>query len=65
VAVLVRDVLGCGLGAVTTTSGSLVSGDAVCCAAAGWEQRVNKADVRAVEARKLALRPGADLEEYM
>src|SRR5262249_3072498 len=55
--VLVRGgVLGRGCGAVTLTSGSLVSGDAVCCAAAGWEPRANKTDVRAVEARMLALR---------
>ena len=65
-AVLVRGAaLGRGCGAVTLTSGSLVSGDAVCCAATGWEQSANKADVRAVEARKLALRAGADLEECM
>ena len=63
-AVLVRDAaLGRGCGAVTLISGSLVSGDAVCCAAAGWEQSANNADVKAVEARKLALRTGADLEE--
>jgi hypothetical protein len=58
-------VLGRGCGAVTLTSGSLVSGDAVCCAVAGWELRANKTDVKAVEARKLALRPGAVLGECM
>ena len=58
-----RAVPGRGCGAVTTTGGSLVSGEAVCCAVAGWELRANKTDVRAVEARMIALRPGTILEE--
>jgi hypothetical protein len=65
---VVPDVLVLGLrrGAVTFTSGSSwTSGEAVCWAVTGWEQSVNKADVRAVEAIQLALRPGAVLEECM